>query len=523
MNFTEQDIKQIENKGLTLNDVNKQIALFRAGIPYTNIFEAATIGNGIIKLDEKLIDRSIASFEIKKNKLSLLKFVPASGAATRMFKFLFKFVKEYDPKKESINSYINKNNLKDLSLFILGLEKLPFYKQVCDALGSKGIDFQSLNANEQVWHFAHCMLGEDQLDFGNSPKGLLPFHEYKDDVISTAFEEHLFETALYASHIDGAKLHFTISERFKNKFNQEFKRIEEKIEELTNSKFDISFSYQHESTDTIAVTSKDKLFRNEDMSLLFRPSGHGALLKNLNELDADIIFVKNIDNVVVKKHKEEVAKYKKVLAGILLKLQEKIFQYLNDLDSNSLDEDDLVEIAEFLTRKLNVKISYEFEKYSDKYKIEYLREKLNRPIRVCGMVKNEGEPGGGPFWVKNESGNLSLQIVESAQINLKDKNQKEILKSATHFNPVDLVCGVKNYKDEKFDLQQFVDEKAAFITMKTKVGKDLKALELPGLWNGSMAFWNTVFVEMPIITFNPVKTVNDLLKSPHQIKHSGSF
>lgn len=523
MNFTEKDIKQIEDKGLTLIDVNRQITQFKDGISYTNIYGAATLDHGIIKLNEDLIDRSVSFFESKKNETSLLKFVPASGAATRMFKFLFKFIKDYNPKKESINSYINKNKAKDLSLFVIGIEKFPFYKTVSDTLASKGIDFERLNVDEKIWHFAHCMLDEDQLDFGNFPKGLLPFHEYKNNTISTAFEEHLFETALYTSSDKPANIHFTISERFKGKFVDEFRRIEEKIEKLTGCTFNISFSYQHESTDTIAVTPKNEPFRNEDNSLLFRPSGHGALLKNLNALDADLIFIKNIDNIVVKKYKDEIAKYKRVLAGMLLELQEKAFQYLRALENNKIGEQNLVEIAEFLTRSLNVEICHEFEKYSDKYKIEYLREKLNRPIRVCGMVKNEGEPGGGPFWVKTESGKISLQIVESAQINTKDKRQKEILRKATHFNPVDIICGVKNYKGEKFDLQEYVDEKAAFITMKTKVGKDLKALELPGLWNGTMAFWNTVFVEVPIITFNPVKTVNDLLKPPHQIKDSGNF
>ena len=312
-------------------------------------------------------------------------------------------------------------------------------------------------------------------------------------------------------------MHFTISEKYKDRFDEEFKNIEEYVEKITGITFHISFSYQQESTDTIAVTLDDKPFREDDGTLLFRPSGHGALLKNLDTLDADIIFVKNIDNVVVKQYKEEVAKYKKVLAGILLDVQEKTYKYLKDLEANEISEDHLTTIAEFLTRQLNVRISEEFEKYSEKYKIEYLREKLNRPVRVCGMVKNEGEPGGGPFWVKDQNSNISLQIVESAQINQKNKEQKNILKNATHFNPVDLVCGVRNYRGEKFNLEDFVDHKAAFITMKTKVGKDLKALELPGLWNGSMAFWNTIFVEVPIITFNPVKTVNDLLKDMHQI------
>ena len=517
MMFTDNDIKQIEAKGLILKDVESQITLFKSGIPFTNIVEAATIENGITALDETLIEDSISYFEAKKNDVSLLKFVPASGAATRMFKFLFQFVKVYNPQKESINSYINKNELKDLSLFLVGLEKLPFYGLVLEQLKSKKIDFSKLSTSEKIWLFVQTMLDENELNFGNSPKGLLPFHRYKSNHISTAFEEHLYEAALYASDNNIAKLHFTISERFKDKFDEEFKRIEDYVEQSTGISFEISFSYQHESTDTIAVTLKDKPFREDNGALLFRPSGHGALLKNLNELDADIIFVKNIDNVVVKYYKVEVAKYKKVLAGILLKLQAKAFAFLEDLEKDKPSEDEFTEIADFLTRELSVKISREFEKYSEKYKIEYLRDKLNRPIRVCGMVKNEGEPGGGPFWVKDESRNQSLQIVESAQINQKDKNQKEILKNATHFNPVDLVCGVKNYKGEKFDLENFVDHKAAFISTKTKVGKELKALELPGLWNGSMAFWNTIFVEVPILTFNPVKTVNDLLKAPHQI------
>ena len=518
MSFTEKDKKQIEKKGLTIKDVKSQINTFKTGIPFTNISEAATIGNGITKLNETLINQSISYFEDKKEDISLLKFVPASGAATRMFKFLFQFIEEYDPKEESINSYINKHKLKDMSLFLVGLEKFPFYKQVIAQLSSKYIKYNELTTSEKAWHFINTMLDPEQLNFGDQPKGLLPFHEYKNDVISTAFEEHLFESALYGSKNNTAKLHFTISEQHKDKFEEEFKRIEEKVESKTGVQFEISFSYQQESTDTIAVSPKDKPFRNEDGSILFRPSGHGALIKNLNQLDADIIFVKNIDNVVVYKYKDEVAKYKKVLAGILLELQEKTFKHLRQLENDDISEDELIEIAEFLTRELSVKISHEFEKYSNKYKIEYLQEKLNRPIRVCGMVKNEGEPGGGPFWVKDQNWNESLQIVESAQINLKDKSQKNILKNSTHFNPVDLVLGVKNYKGDKFNLEDYVDPKAAFITNKTKAGKELKALELPGLWNGSMAYWNTVFVEVPIITFNPVKTVNDLLKGPHQIK-----
>ena len=361
------------------------------------------------------------------------------------------------------------------------------------------------------------MLDEDKLNYGFYPKGLLPFHQYKDHV-SSAFEEHLFESALYASSNDEAHCHFTISVIHKHIFDAEFKRIQDIVESKTNTKFNITFSYQGQSTDTIAVTPKNEPFRENDDTLLFRPSGHGALLSNLNALDADLIFIKNIDNIVVFKFENAVAEHKKMLGGILLELQEQAFAYLEQLEANDLSEMQLVTIAEFLTNRLSVVISKEFEKYSRNYQVAYLKEKLNRPIRVCGMVKNEGEPGGGPFWVKDESGNISLQIVESAQIDIKNKAQKTILTNATHFNPVDLVCGIKNYKGEKFHLQKYVNHKTAFISKKTKEGKELQALELPGLWNGSMAYWNTIFVEVPLITFNPVKTVTDLLKATHQIK-----
>nr|WP_321221764.1 DUF4301 family protein [uncultured Psychroserpens sp.] len=518
MNFSQKDIQQIENKGLTVSDVEQQIRLFENGLPFANLVSEATINNGILRLSKTEIERYISKFDDKKNDKSILKFVPASGAATRMFKFLFTFLDEYNIEKGSINSYINKTKNKDLSIFFIGLEKFPFYHIVVNRLKDTYPDFEESSINEQGLRFVQMMLDSNKLDYGNSPKGLLPFHQYKEQKISTAFEEHLYESALYSSSKKSAKLHFTISEKHKHKFDEEFARIEKKVEEITKSKFDISFSYQKESTDTIAVTSKNKPFREDDSSLHFRPSGHGALIENLNDLDADVIFIKNIDNVVTYKYKEEVAKYKKVLAGILLEVQEKAFNYLTILENGEVSEEKSIEIGEFLVNRLNVKINAEFEKYSRKYQIEYLAEKLNRPIRVCGMVKNEGEPGGGPFWIKDESGNISLQIIESAQINKKSKIQKEILKGATHFNPVDLVCGIKNHKGEKYDLKKFIDHKAAFITMKTKTGKDLKALELPGLWNGSMANWNTIFVEVPLITFNPVKTVNDLLKAPHQIK-----
>lgn len=516
MKFTEKDIQQIKSKNLTTEKVNAQIQLFKTGVPFVNLKDAANIGNGILKFSEAEKKEAIAFFEKKRNHKTILKFVPASGAATRMFKFLFQFIQEYNGDEESVNSYINRNKASELSLFLVGVEKFPFYTEVLAQVKKRLPDFNTLSQDKKKLEFIKTILETDKLNYGFYPKGLLPFHQYKDHV-STAFEEHLFEAALYASSNNEADLHFTISEIHKHIFDEEFKRIEKIVEAKTKTKFNISFSYQCQSTDTIAVTPKNDAFREDNNDLLFRPSGHGALLNNLNQLDADIIFIKNIDNIVVSKYEREVAESKKMLGGLLMKLQEQAFVYLEKLEENNLSEAELITIAEFLKNELHVVINIEFEKYSKTYQIEYLKEKLNRPIRVCGMVKNEGEPGGGPFWVKDESGNVSLQIVESAQIDKKNKTQKKILKNATHFNPVDLVCGIKNYKGEKFDLNQYVDPKTAFITMKTKTGKDLKALELPGLWNGSMAHWNTIFVEVPLITFNPVKTVTDLLKAAHQI------
>ena len=517
MKFSKQDIHQIEKKGLSVEEVKGQIELFETGLPLINLHSAAIIENGIKKLTDTERQNYIEFFDAKKDTVSILKFVPASGAATRMFKTLFNFLDSYNPDEESINSFINRHKDSDLSVFLIGIEKLPFYHIVLTALEEFYPDYNSFSNDKQKYLFVKTMLDEDQLNYGLFPKGLLPFHQYKDH-IATAFEEHLFESALYSSSQGEAKLHFTISEKYEHIFDDEFKRIEKIVERKTKTKFHISFSYQKNSTDTIAVTPNDEPFRDEDGKLVFRPSGHGALLENLNDLDADIIFIKNIDNVVVFKYENEVASYKKMLAGLLLEVQEQAFKHIKVLKDSQVSDEKLIEISEFLVKHLNVKMSSEFEKYSNKYQIEYLIEKLDRPIRVCGMVKNEGEPGGGPFWVKEESGNISLQIVESAQVDRKNKNQKEILKNATHFNPVDLVCGIKNYEGKKFDLRNYVDSKTSFITMKTKVGKDLKALELPGLWNGSMASWNSIFVEVPLITFNPVKTVTDLLKPTHQIK-----
>ena len=516
MSFSEKHTKEIENKGLSIQQVNKQLEVFKTGVPFMNLKSAASVGNGILSLSEKEKIEFSNYYMSNKDSLDIAKFVPASGAATRMFKFLFEFLKTYNLKKESINSYLNKSNATELPLFFVGLEKFPFYSVLLNETIALHPDFNTVSSDEKRVLLIKTLLDADKLNYGFYPKGLLPFHKYETNV-ATAFEEHLYEAALYATSNNVAKLHFTISKAHKSIFEKEFERIQKFVEKKTKTSFSISFSYQNETTDTIAVTPDNKPFLDANGALCFRPSGHGALLSNLNNFEGDLLFVKNIDNVVVSRFAEKVAENKKVLAGVLLETQRQAFSYLKELENETISEERVIEIARFLQRKLNVIISSEFEKYSLKYQIEYLETKLNRPIRVCGMVKNEGEPGGGPFWVKDEGGHLSLQIVESAQIDKENKQQVKILKNATHFNPVDIVCGIKDYKGKTFDLSKFVDYKAAFITPKTHLGKPLKALELPGLWNGSMSSWNTIFVEVPTDTFNPVKTVNDLLKIKHQV------
>ena len=516
MNFSSLDIEQIEKLGLNLAEVNKQLEHYEFPPAYVNLNAFATLGHGIVKLSDSELNRLVEYYDNQKNALSVVKFTPASGAASRMFKMLHEFLADYDPQKESINSYINKNKITELFLFFITIEKLPFHDEAVALMRNNTLDYDLLTLDQKRLLFVKTILDETALNYSNIPKGLLPFHQYKNH-ISTAFEEHLFEAAKYASVNGKAVLHFTISKTHLEQFESKLKAIQNLVESKTNTTFEITFSNQESTTDVLAVDLKNQPFRLNN-KLLFRPSGHGALIKNLNKIDADIFFIKNVDNVVVSGYLDEVTHYKKALAGMLLHTQRQAFVYAKALESKTLSKAKIEEITAFLVQKLNIVINPQFEKYAKKHKIEYLQSKINRPIRVCGMVKNENEPGGGPFWVKHDNGEVSLQIVEASQVDTRLKNQNAILKNSTHFNPVDVVCGVKNYKGEAFDLEQFVDSDTYFITTKTKYGRKLKTLERPGLWNGSMANWNTIFVEVPIITFNPVKTVNDLLKFTHQVK-----
>ncbi|MFY0482797.1 DUF4301 family protein [Flavobacterium sp. PLA-1-15] len=508
------DFAQIYNYGVEIDTVLKHLSIFEKGISKTILDRAAVVNDGIVKLSVDDFKGLESFFDSKKDSLKLKKFVPASGAASRMFKFLLEFLNDFKVNEESINAYINRKNDTSLTIFLAGLEKYPFYEEIDDVLQKNYSNYKHWNKDLKDFYFIKTLLSPKYLNFASKPKGILPFHKY-ENYTATPVEEHLNESAVYASSNNASFLHFTVSEEHQIAFQEIINNVKHKVEKQSGVEINIKFSYQNKATDTIAVNAENTPFRDEKGKLVFRPGGHGALIDNLNNLDADIIFIKNIDNVI-QNHIQEISLYKKALAGILITLQEQVFTYLNKLDSNKITEKDIDEIVTFVKSKLNNGIVSDFQKYTLENKIIYIKEILNRPIRICGMVKNEGEPGGGPFWVKGNDGHISLQIVESSQVDANNPDQVRIMKTATHFNPVDLICGIKNYKGEKFELTEFVDHNSGFIVEKNKDGRALKAYELPGLWNGAMAKWITIFVEVPLITFNPVKTVNDLLKPAHQ-------
>ena len=476
--FTPNDIAQIEARGLRLAEVEQQIENFRNGFPSLPVRRAASVGDGILRLDEEALKQAEERYEAKRGELRTVKFVPASGAATRMFKELFEYVNE-DKRTAGIDK------------LIVNLEKFAFFPELAKYLKPQ-IDDKDVVRNIII----------DGLEYGAKPKGLVTFHAYKEGNRKPV-EEHLVEAALYASNGERAAIHFTVSPEHQEGFEALLRERQSHYEDKFGVKFDVSFSQQSPATDTIAVNPDNTPFRTDDGKLLFRPAGHGALIANLDKLDADIIFVKNIDNVTTDERKADTVTYKRVLAGELLRLQERSFELVRAIKRG---EDVKAEAVEFLREELCCKLP-------EGTSLELVEQSLDRPIRVCGMVKNEGEPGGGPFWVGDDLGREQLQIAESSQIAKEDAH---LMKEATHFNPVDLVCGVMRYDGTKYDLTKYTDPKTGFISSKSAGGRELRAQELPGLWNGAMANWNTIFVEVPISTFSPVKVVNDLLRPEHQ-------
>jgi len=512
--FNQNDLAQMAAKGIEPEQVTNQINSFKTGFPYARLVAPATPGNGLHQLSKIAVNNLVTIFNDQHHDYNILKFVPASGAASRMFKHLFEF-REMNPEAQQANLEKDKG-FNSVHHFFKHLPQFAFYASLSERFSQVGLHLDELLKNKDYNTIIDGLLNEDGLNYAGLPKGLLMFHDYPGGA-RTSMEEHLVEAAVYATNDEKqSRIHFTVSPEHQTKFEETLAKKGHLIGKEYHTNFEVSFSQQKPATDTIAVGEDNEPFRNSDGSLLFRPGGHGALIYNLNELDNDIIFIKNIDNIVPDRLRNETYIYKKAIGGLLIQLQEQTFDFLDILDDGDMDDQTLQNITEFAKTQLSIDIPDAFDGYDKMEKIDFLFNKLNRPMRICGMVKNEGEPGGGPFWVMNENGEKSLQIVESSQIDFSDKGQKEIVNQATHFNPVDLVCGVYNFIGDKFNLLDFVDPDTGFISLKSKDGKNLKAMELPGLWNGAMADWITIFVETPIITFNPVKTVNDLLRSQHQ-------
>ena len=501
------DLEQLKAKGISEKQIEEQLACFVKGFPYLEIAASASVEKGIMVIDKEAQASYMEAWDayLAKNK-KIVKFVPASGAASRMFKNLYEFLSaDY---QEPTTAFEQK--------FFNEITKFAFYK----ALNAKceqntGKDIQALIAAGEYKEIVANLLEAKGLNYGQLPKGLLLFHTYPESV-RTAMEEHLAEGAMYAKNNAGeVNIHFTVSPEHQALFEQLVAEKAGEYEDQCSVKYDVSFSIQKPSTDTVAAAMDNTPCRDKNGKLLFRPGGHGALIENLNDVDADVVFIKNIDNVVPDSFKCATVIYKKVIAGVLVSLQQKIFHYLELIEGGKYTHEQVEEMIHFLQDDLCVK-NPDTKLLEDAELILYIKGKLERPLRVCGMVKNVGEPGGGPFLAVNPDGTISLQVLESSQIDMKDPAKKAMFEKGTHFNPVDLVCAVKNHKGEKYNLPEYVDKNTGFISFKSKDGRELKALELPGLWNGAMSNWNTVFVEVPIETFNPVKTVNDLLRPEHQ-------
>lgn len=499
--FSENDQTLLAAKGIPESTIKEQIAFFQKGFPYLELIGAAEVDSGIMRMSEDTVEKFVKFFQGNLDDEKVVKFVPASGAASRMFKDFFGLMQDPHNPKQYPQAQQALQRIKDFA----------FYKPLSAKMAQDGIDMAQAITSGHYTTVLEYILTEKGLNYGFLPKGLLAFHRY-GDISRVPMEEHLVEAANYGRDAaDVARVHFTVSPQHRSHFDALEQAITSSYEKAFGVKYQISYSEQKPSTDTLAVDLDNQPFRQEDGTMLFRPGGHGALLENLNDISGGLIFIKNIDNVVPDYLKGQTYRYKMALAGLLLSVRKEIFQLLALLEKDPSAADQ-AKAAVYLKEKLNVLPSGD----SSERDIDYLYGKLNRPLRVCGMVINEGEPGGGPFWVRSTDGTTSLQIVETIQVDPGNPSQQEIVGKSTHFNPVDLVCSTRDHQGNKFDLRKFRDPNTGFISRKSQGGRELKALELPGLWNGAMAHWNTLFVEVPAITFNPVKTVNDLLRKEHQ-------
>jgi len=504
MNLSAADMEQLKIEGISQERIKEQLGLFVRGASFVDLHRPCTLGDGIETIPEHEEECLLASYERAAAAGRCLKFVPASGAASRMFKEWFQRLdhpwEETDPAALS---------------FAKHLPHYPFYDDLCQVISRDGKDAETLLEERKYNAILSYILTSRGLRYGQLPKALLKFHKYPAGS-RTAIEEHLVEAALYVTdERRTSRMHITVSPEHRRPVEAFLKEMQARYEEMFEVIYAIDVSCQEPATNTIAVDLENRPFRDNEGRLCFRPGGHGALLKNMNAIDGDIIFLKNIDNVSPDRIKDVTVCYKKLLAGLLIQRQEEIFNCLRMLESSDVDQEDIKAIARFCRHRLHIVFPEGFSQWSGKKQQSVCQRKLARPLRVCGVVRNEGEPGGGPFWVRDADGGQSLQIVEEAQIDGRSAHQRVLWQAATHFNPVDLVCGVRDIRGKKFNLEDYVDPGAVSISRKSDQGRELRALELPGLWNGSMADWNTIFVEVPIATFNPVKMVEDLLRPQH--------
>ncbi|MCM1369305.1 MAG: DUF4301 family protein [Candidatus Amulumruptor caecigallinarius] len=506
MKLDTKDLEKLYSKGITEKQLEDQLRMLREGFPYLRLVGPAVIGNGISKLSPQMEMGAIACWdEFLAKGGTVVKMVPASGAASRMFKDVYSFVngKNDSPNNDFIKEFFNR--IEDFAFF----NRLNFV-----TLSHHGLSIASMLKQKRYKEVAEAMLEKSGLNYGKLPKALLQFHKVTGTT-RTPLEEHLAEGAKYAAGKDKkVHVHFTVSEEHMPLMQYKVEEASGHLGHEYDVEYDVTYSVQKANTDTIAVTKNNDPYR-ENGELFFRPGGHGALIENLNDLDADVIFIKNIDNVVPDTHRNATIQYKRVLGGTLVAVKQRLNEFCGILSNGEPTEDQLADMQNFLLTVLCTSVEG-IEAMSRDEKINLLLGKFNRPLRVCGMVRNEGEPGGGPFLAYNPDGSVSPQILESTQINPKDKEAVKFMKESTHFNPVDLAVSIKDFKGDKFNLPDYVDKSTGFISSKSREGVEIKALELPGLWNGAMSDWNTIFIEVPAQTFNPVKTVNDLLRQAHQ-------
>ena len=505
---TPEDRQVLISRGITAETIAAQLALFRKGTAWIMLHRPCTVGDGIVRLRTDEIEALSRRYEEAVSTGRVMKFVPASGAASRMFQDLLRQFGTASTPPDDAD--------KTASQFLAALHRFAFFDDLEAALRVEGLDIQACIAQRQTHKILDHLLTSRGLSYAHLPKALIKFHRYAAGYCRTPLEEHVVDAAAHARDRDNVvRLHVTISAGHESEINHAIGEIQER-HKAAGIRYRITLSHQHASTDTIAVDTDNRPFRDPHHRLLFRPGGHGALLENLQAIQADIVHVTNIDNVVHGRLKEDTYTYKRALGGYLVTLQDQIFTHLRRLAAGQVSSRQIEPIFSFAKENLSLSMPKDILGRSISEQSDFLFAKLNRPLRVCGVVKNQGEPGGGPFWTESADGDLSLQIVERSQVDTSVEGQRAVLNAATHFNPVDVVCGMRDYRGRPFELEAFRDPDTYFISHKSHAGRPLKALELPGLWNGAMAHWNTVFVEVPVSTFNPVKNVFDLLRPEHQ-------